>query len=574
MPTDNLELAQGRHRRSDRVGKVSSSQGWIQGFQLGWGAVADTLDMLKEKRETEQASATGSALAQTIGDIWNQAGVPQANQNIDAAQAQYTSEQQATGQAQAQGQMPPQPGQPQTNTGPSDAPQTPARDLPTAWNRYQTVAGPDKPNPEVVAAVTGSRVPESALEPRKWNVKSDPNGDPFAMPQTLPPLAAAHADAIARYGAATQQSMDILTRAYAASKFDAERTVIGNLMNLTMQRYQTASQNAKYIADYTQEIQTRQDAARAPALNALSSIEGLIGEYGDEQDVAEYQQLQQGYEQVQNSRDGLQQFTMAAQGLYNRLETAKGLAGASAEQAGKIELQKLKNEGKTPPGANATAKATEDSYGALQDAEGMIESIRDVRQHFEEYSATSPGGTGPIAGRAKSALMGEDTEQLNAAFRSINIQNLRTSAQGMSKLFDTAVERKAWEATQPQITNDDQTNRQILVGMEAIHMKHAQYKQEELAYRSAHKGSVVGFKPTPTTVLVSPDGQMQLMGRDQVAAAKDQGFITLDEYANMGPQKTKVEAGRVNVIGPNGERGTIDQSEVEAATQNGWKVTQ
>jgi len=361
------------------------------------------------------------------------------------------------------------------------------------------------------------------------------------------------------------------TNKYIAEMLDNGIKQEGMLGEAMYKRAQMMQDSLKALHDEDEEVYGPIRAA------AAKLTEGYIDEEGNDQQIEGADQLLAEYQKVMTQYHGADRREAALQWFHKYLAGANRTSSRgeyAKEQRGYMQAQDIADTRATNKATKvpaAQAKATEESYGAIQSAEGMAESVRAVRDQFEGYSKESLGGTGPIMGRTKNALGLENTVQMESAFSSINIQNLRETAQGMSKLFDTKVERQAWEATQPKVKNNDRTNRQILIGMEGVHMKHARYKQEELEHRQTNNGSVVGFTPTKTSVLVSPDGQMELVERGQVAAARKKGMMTLDEYSDKGP----AEAGdTVSMVAPDGRKLKVPKSKVEELKAKGAKVAQ
>jgi hypothetical protein len=167
-------------------------------------------------------------------------------------------------------------------------------------------------------------------------------------------------------------------------------------------------------------------------------------------------------------------------------------------------------------------------------ADNQISQIDDAISAFKNYVQTSPGGTGPLAtvgGLTK--YVSEDTQNLEAKFRTVNLQNLAKTFQGMSKAIDSDVERRAWESTQPSLSNDDKVNANILLGAKALAIK---ARAEGIAQREwvkQHKNLDEYESPIlgKTVVVVSPDGEMELVPTASRKIALERGYSTLDEYA-------------------------------------------
>ena len=186
---------------------------------------------------------------------------------------------------------------------------------------------------------------------------------------------------------------------------------------------------------------------------------------------------------------------------------------------------------------------------------GMNDSLLDdTMKSFLDYSRSSKaGGTGPIAsGFGIKKYLDEDTEKLDAKFKTVGFDKLTKMFAGMSKAIDSDAERAAFEATQPSIKNDDLTNASIILGAQAVNLRN---KAEARAQADWIKGNdnlreyVSPVMEKPTSVLVSPEGKLELVDREQTEEMKSNGYITLDERAkslvndNGGQYSPTKEAG-------------------------------
>ena len=99
----------------------------------------------------------------------------------------------------------------------------------------------------------------------------------------------------------------------------------------------------------------------------------------------------------------------------------------------------------------------------VQNTEKLVKDLEDTQKIFNKYSKDSIGGTGSIAtGFGAKKLISADLERLDSKFKQQNLETMSKMFQGMSKAVDSDSERKAFEAAQPSITNDDSTNKQII----------------------------------------------------------------------------------------------------------------
>lgn len=134
----------------------------------------------------------------------------------------------------------------------------------------------------------------------------------------------------------------------------------------------------------------------------------------------------------------------------------------------KIESDELKADKKEKAKENqAIHKENRKLRTELDKAEGTVDAqikmMEEAKKKFIAYSKKSPGGTGPLAtlGGA-TTLVSQPTEAMNSTFKNISFDTLIKSFQGMSKAVDSDAERRAFESTQPSITQDDKTNMMLL----------------------------------------------------------------------------------------------------------------
>jgi hypothetical protein len=100
---------------------------------------------------------------------------------------------------------------------------------------------------------------------------------------------------------------------------------------------------------------------------------------------------------------------------------------------------------------------------AESSAEAALRDLKNVKKQFEAYSKGVTSGTGPVAtlgGLTK--YISQDTEKLDSAFKKVALGEMVKMFAGMSKAVDSNAERRAFEATQPSVALDDETNKQIL----------------------------------------------------------------------------------------------------------------
>lgn len=219
-----------------------------------------------------------------------------------------------------------------------------------------------------------------------------------------------------------------------------------------------------------------------------------------------------------NPRTGKKQLIGPGISLAKARESAK----ASAETMFNKTLQK--EDAANFAGLKEKALSVDDN---LNNIDAAIDGLK-------EYYARSPGGTGPMAtlgGATK--YFSKPTQELDAKFKRINLQQLTSMFQGMSKAIDSDAERRAFEAQTPSITNEDTVNADLLLGAKSIALKN---KAELAAQRGWVKdhGNLTDYDSPiigKTRTVVSPDGKMELVASDHYQDALKEGYLDLDTYA-------------------------------------------
>jgi len=187
-----------------------------------------------------------------------------------------------------------------------------------------------------------------------------------------------------------------------------------------------------------------------------------------------------------------------------------------------------------------TEKKQAERYATTQEAIPTIaKNIAKVDAALDaqlKYSSESWGGTGPIAtlgGLTKYAS--SETQNLEAIYRDINLKNMVSTFSGMSKAVDSDAERRAWEATQASLSNDDEVNLNIIMGMKSTLLKDQAVAKAQTEWVREH-GDLTGFEQAnpilrgEITTIVDPNGEMQLVDKQEAAQLEKQGYRSLDSY--------------------------------------------
>ena len=173
-----------------------------------------------------------------------------------------------------------------------------------------------------------------------------------------------------------------------------------------------------------------------------------------------------------------------------------------------------------------------------------INIVDDAMDSLKQYSNNTLFGTGPMASMyGLKKYVDQDTENLNAKLKAVNLRNMTTMFSGMSKAVDSDAERRAWQGTQADVANDDLTNANILLGQKSILLKDKEEAKAQNQFVRQY-GSLDGYKsPIDGRVktMVSSDGNMVLVPNEKVLDASKQGYYTIDDYAKKALSKTSTD---------------------------------
>lgn len=202
----------------------------------------------------------------------------------------------------------------------------------------------------------------------------------------------------------------------------------------------------------------------------------------------------------------------------------------------------------TLSGAKTSGQESSKAYNDLIEGSSKVEEqlslATDTLRQFDQYSKNSALGTGPFAtGFGLKQYTDADTQQLEAAFRTINLKNMAATFDGMSRAIDTQAERQAWERTQPGIKLDDPVNYQILVGNISMATKaKAEADARKQYIDSSPDGTLKGYQSPifgKTKTMFNANGDAIVVPNNQVPSAKKNGLMTADEFtATLSSGKT------------------------------------
>lgn len=170
--------------------------------------------------------------------------------------------------------------------------------------------------------------------------------------------------------------------------------------------------------------------------------------------------------------------------------------------------------------------------------EQQLTNINDAIEEFTKYTQSSNfGGTGPFAtlGGAKRLVSGQ-LQNLDNKFKKISMDTLVNSFSGMSKAVDSNTERAAFQATQPDITNDDNVNAEVLLGAKSMALKTKAETEAQRRHVQAGNKDLTNYESPiigKVSTVVDKNGKMHLIPIGQIEEAKKNGYFDLDTYAKQ-----------------------------------------
>lgn len=238
--------------------------------------------------------------------------------------------------------------------------------------------------------------------------------------------------------------------------------------------------------------------------------------------------------------DRKQKNVIARERIKSQSKTAQKVAGSKPT---KFTDERQKAAGK------AYVKAQE-TRPMVSNLSGLIDSAINAQI---EYSLHAKAGTGPFAtGMGLKKYFSQDTADLNALLKKLNLKNMIKTFAGMSKAIDTDGERMAWDGTQADISNDDRTNMKILLSQKSLILKNLTELDSKRDYVEKYE-TMDGYRSPilngEFSSMMSPTGQMQLINKKEVKDKSLQGFMTVDEYANENARGK--ETSQPKVLKPN-----------------------
>lgn len=275
------------------------------------------------------------------------------------------------------------------------------------------------------------------------------------------------------------------------------------------------------------------------ALAGAAPAQGTFDTYRE----ANKQKLNDYLSQVKAGRDEQADQMVAAKTLADMQEKQENAARDELRWTAEMKLKnKIANQKPAPrepvtpfekAKAQAQAKAFSDVQNKADSAKMGAEAVDSAINAFETYSRKKTGGTGPLAtlgGATK--YFSEDTETLDTKFKDQALLKMTTMFQGMSKAVDSNAERRAFEATVPSITKDDQTNRERLYGLKAAALRVKAEAAAQQAWLDSGNPDMGGYRSPNErlSTVVNASGEMELVPKGNLP----EGYMKLDDFIKKG----------------------------------------
>lgn len=209
------------------------------------------------------------------------------------------------------------------------------------------------------------------------------------------------------------------------------------------------------------------------------------------------------------------------------------------------ELRRNQTKGNPTFGKKVQTNSA-DTYSKLQasvpEVNKNLELVDDALNSTIEHSKNTMFGTGPFATAfGMTGSIGGADQALQAKYKDLTVTNLITQMKGFSKAMDSNAERRAYNAKEASLTNNEDVNVSILLGQKSLLLKTQAEAQAQKAYVDA-KGDLDGYQSPvigKMTSLVTPDGKLVLVPKKEQAKLKKQGFMELDDYSKKATSKGK-----------------------------------
>lgn len=194
----------------------------------------------------------------------------------------------------------------------------------------------------------------------------------------------------------------------------------------------------------------------------------------------------------------------------------------------------------------------------------QLDNLKKARLALDKYSDNSIGGTGPLAtGFGAKKIFSSDLEKLQSRFNQISLGEMVKTFQNMSRAVDSDSERKAWEATQPNISLDDATNREII-------NRAIQATKSAIDKTNAAKARYDEAKTFDADV-TSPRSPESLRKHPDVPNTKEKVQGGLNETLKDAPPPPPE---MVKVVSPEGKTGSVPKDKLKQALERGFKEVQ
>ena len=172
--------------------------------------------------------------------------------------------------------------------------------------------------------------------------------------------------------------------------------------------------------------------------------------------------------------------------------------------------------------------------------ETELANVDDALSQLKQYKESTLAGTGPGTwALTAGGRFGAKSQLLKASFGKVALASLRRWFSNFARSIDTKAERSFFQATQPDIWNEDEVNASILIGSKIAGKK----QQLEITAQEAYiqqNGNLDGYsspllpegpgQPFKVTAVITPEGTVELVSPEQVEQWLQRGYLTPDQW--------------------------------------------
>lgn len=177
------------------------------------------------------------------------------------------------------------------------------------------------------------------------------------------------------------------------------------------------------------------------------------------------------------------------------------------------------------------------------DLDSQVDILEDSIKTLGEWSRDKAVTTGPVADWIPD--LSDRSQRLDQNFKRLNFVEITNRLQGMSRLGDSNVERKAFEGGQPGMDRNPEVNMQKLLGMTSLAKKQALIQDKRQEFLDAGNRSLLNFDEDfyadrISSVVDTQNGEVIVVDKaNKPKLLQSPRFMSLDQYAELATNKKK-----------------------------------